>query len=202
MESNLLVPRCFFFFFFFFVLSARGKTAAKPRPLPLGGQRARCAHQPVRKSAFSRILPEGKTRRNPLRAPAACWMLCRQLTDTAEGTPVGRLFKRTGDSSLDAGQAEGPRLFVYCLGGIPLRVHAASSVRLEDSRREVDLLTKTPGGHLCTFQGARRQTLSYLCQHSSPVLVPRCFGLSCVLLSPHFLQTTSAYTPDLERLAM
>ena len=74
-------------------------------------------------------------------------MLCRQLTDTVQGIPVGRLFKRTGDSNLDVSQAEGLGLFVYCLGGIPLRVHAASSVRLEDSCREVDLLTKTPGGH-------------------------------------------------------
>ena len=114
-------PGVFFFFFFFFVLSARGKTAAKPQPLPLEGQGSECAHQPVWKSAFSRILPEGKTRRNPLRAPAACWMLYKQLTDTAQGTPVRRLFKRTGDSNLDASQAEGPKLFIYCLGGIPQR---------------------------------------------------------------------------------
>ena len=133
------------FFFFFFVLSARGKTAAKPRSLPLEGQGTERAHQPVWKSAFSRILPEGMTRRNPLRALAACWMLCRQLTDTAQGALARRLFKRTGDSNLD--KAEGPEPFVYCLGGIPVKVHAASSVRLEDSRREVDLLTKTPGGH-------------------------------------------------------
>ena len=50
-----------FFFFFFFVLSARGKAAAKPQPLPLKGQGAECAHLPVWKPAFSRILPEGMT---------------------------------------------------------------------------------------------------------------------------------------------
>ena len=50
-----------FFFLFFFVLSARGKTAAKPQPLPLVEQGAECTHQPVWKSAFSRILPEGVT---------------------------------------------------------------------------------------------------------------------------------------------
>ena len=166
----VLVSNFLFFIFYYFLFCQPGaRLLQNPGPLPLEGQGTKCVHQPVWKSAFSRILPEGTTRRNPLRAPAACWMLCRQLTDTAEGTPVGRLFKRTGDSSLDASQAEGPRLFVYRLGGIPLRVRAASSVRLEDSRREVDLLTKTPGGHLCTFQGARRQTLSHLCHHSSPV---------------------------------
>ena len=112
-------PGVFFFFFFFFVLSARGKTAAKPRPLPPAEQGAECAHQPMWKSAFSRILPEGMTRRNPLRAPAACWMLCRQLMDTAQGALARRFFRRAGDSNLDASQAEGPELFVYCLGRIP-----------------------------------------------------------------------------------
>ena len=55
----VLMSRCFFFCFF--VLSARGKTAAKPQPLPPAEQGAECAHQPVWKSAFSRILPEGVT---------------------------------------------------------------------------------------------------------------------------------------------
>ena len=54
----VLVSMCFFFFFF---LSARGKTAAKPWPLPPAEQGAECTHQPVWKSAFSRILPEGVT---------------------------------------------------------------------------------------------------------------------------------------------
>ena len=75
-------PGVFFLFFSFFVLSARGRTAAKPRPLPPAEQGAECAHQLVWKSAFSRILPEGVTWRNLLQAPAACWMLCRQPTDT------------------------------------------------------------------------------------------------------------------------
>ena len=114
------MSRCFFFFvFFFFVLSARGKTAAKPQPLPPAEQGAECAHQPVWKSAFSRILPEGMTRRNPLQAPVACWMLCRQLTDTAQGTLARHLFRCAGDSNPGASQAEGPKLFVYCLGGSP-----------------------------------------------------------------------------------
>ena len=98
-------------------------------------------------------------------------MLCRQLTDTAKGTPVRRLFKHTGDSNLGSEQAEGPKPFVYCQGGIPVRVRAAGSVRLEDSRREVDLLTKTLGGHQCTFQSARLQTLSFLRQHNLPVQI-------------------------------
>jgi len=38
--------------------------------------------------------------------------------------------------------------------------------------------------------------------HTGVGLVSRCDRLSSVLLSPHFLQTTLAYTPDLERLAM
>ena len=99
----------FFFFFFFFCFVSQGQDRCETsacRPSRGGG--TKCAHQPVWKSAFSRILPEGKTRRNPLRAPAACWMLCRQLTDTAQGTPVRHLFKRTGDSNLDTSQAEGP----------------------------------------------------------------------------------------------
>ena len=44
-----------------FVLSARGKTAAKPQPLPPAEQGAKCTHQPVWKSVFSRILLEGVT---------------------------------------------------------------------------------------------------------------------------------------------
>ena len=103
----VLVSRCFFFFVFF-VLSARGKTTAKPWPLPPAEQGAECAHQPVWKPAFSRILPEGVTQRNPLQASAACWMLCRQPMDTVQGTLVRHLFKRTGDSNLDTSQAEGP----------------------------------------------------------------------------------------------
>ena len=47
--------------FFFFVLSTEGKTAAKPQPLPPAEQGAECTHQPVWKSTFSRILPEGVT---------------------------------------------------------------------------------------------------------------------------------------------
>jgi hypothetical protein len=38
--------------------------------------------------------------------------------------------------------------------------------------------------------------------HTGVVLVSRFGCLSSVLLSPHFLQTTSAYTPDLGRLAV
>ena len=38
--------------------------------------------------------------------------------------------------------------------------------------------------------------------HTGVVLVSRSDGLSSVLLSPRFLQTTSAYTPDLGHLAM
>ena len=75
-------------FFFFFFLSARGRAAAKPQPLPLAEQGAKCAHQPVWKPTFSRILPEGVTQRNLLQAPVACWMLCKQLTDTEKGTPA------------------------------------------------------------------------------------------------------------------
>ena len=73
-------PGVFCFFLFFFVLSARGKAAAKPlppAPCPLQSRGAECTHQPVWKPTFSRILPEGVTQRNPLWAPAACWMLCR-----------------------------------------------------------------------------------------------------------------------------
>ena len=136
-----------FFFFFFFVLSARGKTAAKPWPLPPAPQGAECAHQPVWKSTFSRILPEGMTRRNPLRAPAACWMLYRQLTDTAQGTPARHLFRRASDSNLDMSQAEGPNCSSTAWAEALIRVHATGSVRLEDSCQEVDLLTKTLGGH-------------------------------------------------------
>ena len=78
-------------------------------------------------------------------------MLYEQPTDMRKGTLVRCLFKRTGDSNLDASQAEGPEPFVYHLGGIPQQVCATGSVRLEDSRQEVNLLTKTPGGHSCTF---------------------------------------------------
>ena len=142
-------------FFFFLVLSARGKTTAKPQPLPPVEQGAECTHQPLWKSAFSRILPESVTQRNPLQASAACWMLCRQLTDTVQGTPARRLFKRAGDSNLDTGQAEGPdcssTAWAESHNGTshssPTRVHATDSVRLEDSCQEADLLTKTPGGH-------------------------------------------------------
>ena len=84
----VLVSRCFLFFFCFFVLSARGKATVKPWPLLPAEQGAECAHQPVWKPVFSRTLPEGMTRRNPLRAPVACWMLFRQLTDTVQGTPA------------------------------------------------------------------------------------------------------------------
>jgi len=38
--------------------------------------------------------------------------------------------------------------------------------------------------------------------HTGAELVPRCDRLSSVILSRHFLQTTSAYTPDSERLAV
>ena len=38
--------------------------------------------------------------------------------------------------------------------------------------------------------------------HTGVVLVSRCDRLSSAIPSPHFLQTTLAYTPDLERLAM
>ena len=38
--------------------------------------------------------------------------------------------------------------------------------------------------------------------HTGVVLVSRCDCLSCVILSRHFLQTTLAYTPGLERLAV
>ena len=44
----------------------------------------------------------------------------------------------------------------------------------------------------CTYWGNKR--------HTGVVLVSRCDCHSSLLLSPHFLQTTSAYTPDLERL--
>ena len=54
-------------------------------------------------------------------------------------------------SVLDASQVEGPKLFVYYSGRIPQWVCATGSVRLEDSRQEVNLLTKTPGGRSCTY---------------------------------------------------
>ena len=38
--------------------------------------------------------------------------------------------------------------------------------------------------------------------HTGVGLVSRCDRLSSVILSPHFLQTTLAYNPDVERLAM
>ena len=38
--------------------------------------------------------------------------------------------------------------------------------------------------------------------HTGVGLVSRCDRLSSVILSPHFLQTTLVYTPDLERLAV
>ena len=38
--------------------------------------------------------------------------------------------------------------------------------------------------------------------HTGAVLVSRCDCLSPLLLSPHFLQTTSVYTPDLGHLAV
>ena len=38
--------------------------------------------------------------------------------------------------------------------------------------------------------------------HTGGVLVSRCGCLSSVILALHFLQTTSAYTPDLESLAV
>ena len=43
------------------------------------------------------------------------------------------------------------------------------SVRLEDSPWEVDLLTKTLGGHQCTFQSVWHQALSHLHCHDLPV---------------------------------
>ena len=100
----------FFFFFFFgggFVSQGQG-CCETPTPHPLQSRGAECTHQPMWKPAFSRILPEGVTQRNPLQAPVACWMLCRQLTDTAQGTPVRHLFKCTSDSNLDTSQVEGP----------------------------------------------------------------------------------------------
>ena len=39
-------------------------------------------------------------------------------------------------------------------------------------------------------------------RHTGVVLVSRCDCLSSVLRSQHYLQTTSAYTPGLGRLAM
>ena len=38
--------------------------------------------------------------------------------------------------------------------------------------------------------------------HTGVVLVSRCGRLASVIHSPHFLQTTSAYTPDQERLGV
>ena len=38
--------------------------------------------------------------------------------------------------------------------------------------------------------------------HTGVGLVSKCDRLSSVILSPHFLQTTAAYTPDLEHLAV
>ena len=38
--------------------------------------------------------------------------------------------------------------------------------------------------------------------HTGVVLASRCGRFSSVMLSPHFLQTTLAYTPDLGHLAM
>ena len=46
----------------------------------------------------------------------------------------------------------------------------------------------------CTYWG--------ISGHTGVVLVSRYDCLSSGLLSPHFLQTTSVYTPDLERLAV
>ena len=46
----------------------------------------------------------------------------------------------------------------------------------------------------CTYSGNMGRT--------GVGLVSRCDRLSSVILSPHFLQTTLAYTPDLERPAV
>ena len=46
----------------------------------------------------------------------------------------------------------------------------------------------------CTYRGNKG--------HTAVVLVSRYDCLSSLLLSPRFLQITSAYTPDLERLAV
>jgi hypothetical protein len=58
---------------------------------------------------------------------------------------------------------------------------------------ERHLYTRTSTSE-CTYWGNKG--------HTGVVLVSRCDRLSSVILSPHFLQTTLAYTPDLERLAV
>ena len=68
-----------------------------------------------------------------------------------QGTPARHLFKCAGDSNLDSSQAEGPNRLSTTQAESHSWVHTTGSVRLEGSRWKADLLTKTLGGHSCTF---------------------------------------------------
>ena len=56
--------------------------------------------------------------------------------------------------------------------------------------------------HLYTCKSTNECTYWENKGHTGVVLVSRCDRLSSALLSPHFLQTTSAYMPDVGRLAV
>ncbi len=57
-----------------------------------------------------------------------------------------------------------------------------------------DISTTSECVSVCTYCGSKG--------HTGAELVSRCDRLYSVILSRHFLQTTLAYTPDLERLAV
>ena len=71
--------------------------------------------------------------------------------DMAKGTLARHLFKHTSDSNLNTSQAEGPDCSSTAQAESHMWVCMTGNVRLEDSHWEVNLLTKTLGGHLCTY---------------------------------------------------
>ena len=84
------------------------------------------------------------------------------------------------------------RFSVLCPNGMTA-LHSDLSADL-GGRRDISIHAHPPATSKRTYRGDKRRT--------GAVLVSRCDHLSAVFLSPRFLQTTLAYTPDLGRLAV